>query len=153
MASGQAGRNPPIYVWDSSARTKNQKTLPEEAHRATLASHDQRVCSLDFSHDGKLLVSVGSDDHHTVIVWDWKTATPLASASGGVQTVFDMRFNPYQAYGIPDAVPLPGQAPTDDDAIYTLTSCGVRHIKFWVFLRTINEDEKTNFAEAKVSQI
>jgi len=149
IASGQSGRNPPIYVWDSSERVEGQKPLPEEAHKATLNSHEQRICSLDFSHDGKLLVSVGGDDHHTAIVWDWKMATPLASASGGVQTVFDMRFNPYQAYGIPDHIPLPGQAPTEDDAIYTLTSCGVRHIKFWVFLRTTNDDAETNYEEAK----
>jgi microtubule-associated protein-like 6 len=121
--------------------------VSDESHLATLNGHERTTCSLNFSHDGKLLVSVGSDDHNTAIVWDWKHHTSLARCSAGGQPVFDMRFNPYQAYGIPDSPPLPGQAPSEDDAVYTLTSCGVRHIKFWVFLRS--QDEDSDIPEAK----
>ena len=30
--------------------------------------------------DGKKLVSVGLDDHHTVVVWDWRRGEKLATA-------------------------------------------------------------------------
>ena len=147
VASSQTGRFPPIFVWDSKKRIKGTKQVSDESHLATLDGHERTTCSLSFSHDGKLLVSVGSDDHNTAIVWDWKHHTSLAQCSAGGQPVFDMRFNPYQAYGIPDNPPLPGQAPSEDDAVYTLTSCGVRHIKFWVFLRS--QDEDSDLPDAK----
>jgi WD40 repeat protein len=140
VASSQTGRNPPVYVWDATRRPKTSQTLDDTSHVSTLVGHTARVTSVDFSHDGKLLVSAGSDDHNTVIVWDWAKSTILTHVNGGGQTIYDMRFNPYQAYGIPDDPPLPGQAPSSDDAIYTLTSCGVRHIKFWVLLRSKDDD-------------
>ena len=98
---------------------------------------------MDFSHDGKLLVSVSADTHNTAVVWDWKAGTALTSHGCGSHPVFDMRFNPYQAYGLPDNPPLPGQASNEDDAIYTLTSSGVRHIKFWVLLRSLDDDSES----------
>lgn len=69
----------------------------------------------------------------------------LATASAGGHEVFDMRFNPYQAYGLPDNPPIPGQASDENDAVYTLTSCGTRHIKFWVLLRS--QDETSDFPD------
>ena len=128
VASSQTGRFPPVFVWDSDKRVEGTNILSDDSHLSTLNGHERTVVSLDFSHDGKLLVSVGSDDHNTAIVWDWKSGTNLAQVSAGGQPVYDMRFNPYQAYGIPDNPPLPGQAPIEDDAVYTLTSSGVRHI-------------------------
>lgn len=35
---------------------------------------------LRYLADGKSLVSVGVDDHHTIVVWDWKKGEKLATA-------------------------------------------------------------------------
>jgi len=53
-----------------------------------------------------------------------------------------MRWNPFQAFGLPDTPgsPLPGQAGNSEDAVYTLVSCGQRHIKFWVLLQSEDDD-------------
>ena len=75
----------------------------------------------------QLLVSVGIDDSHTIVVWDWASGTMLSSAKGHndlvcaclthvaanhtVCQVFDVQFST-----------------TDPNAF---SSCGVKHIKFW----------------------
>ena len=61
VASSQVGRYPPIYIWDSTKRLEESKSMSDDSHLSTLQGHDARTVSLDFSHDGKLLVSVGSD--------------------------------------------------------------------------------------------
>ena len=35
-------------------------------------SHERGVCTLSFDVDGSQIVSVGLDDKHTIILWDWK---------------------------------------------------------------------------------
>ncbi|XP_028844275.1 echinoderm microtubule-associated protein-like 6 isoform X1 [Denticeps clupeoides] len=101
-ASGQVGRDPAIHVWD----IQTLKCL------SLLKGHHQRgVCALDFSGDGKNLVSVGIDDHHTIILWDWKKGEKLATARGHKDKLFVVKCNPL--------------------LMDKLVTVGMKHIKFW----------------------
>ncbi|ETV68606.1 hypothetical protein, variant [Aphanomyces astaci] len=142
VASGQCGRDAAVInVWDST----RAKTEPTHA-LAKLEGHSVNIRSVSFSHDGKLIASLGGDLYNTICVHDWQDRTLLVKARGHSSKVWTVAFNPFQAYGMPDKVkaqprlskrqkwetrPQPGQALRDEDACYTLVSCGVQHIKFW----------------------
>lgn len=38
------------------------------------------VSAVDFSSDGERLASLGLDDYHTLVVWNWRKGYKLASA-------------------------------------------------------------------------
>eukprot|EP00727_Mastigamoeba_balamuthi_P005313 m51a1_g14780 hypothetical protein (1397) ;mRNA; r:446353-450955 len=102
VATGQVGKDPAIIVWDS-ASMRQLKVLK--------GVHERAVTSIGFSPDGKKLVSVGMDDYHTIVVWDWEAGKPIASARGSTDKVFDINFSPF-----------------DNNAVM---SCGVKHSTFW----------------------
>jgi microtubule-associated protein-like 6 len=112
VATGQVGKTPTICVWDS--KTCSTQSIIKGFH--TVA-----VSSLSFSKDGKILVSVGMDNDHSVAVWKWKTGTKLASAKGAQDMIFDVVFNPFK-----------------DTEFVTV---GVKHIQFWTYAGT-NIDSK-----------
>ena len=63
VATGQIGAQPEVNIWDAMSK----KTL------STLrAPHGVGVCCVDFSCGGKLLLTVGLDEQHTVAVWRWQ---------------------------------------------------------------------------------
>ncbi|XP_055018852.1 echinoderm microtubule-associated protein-like 6 [Boleophthalmus pectinirostris] len=101
-ATGQVGRDPAIHVWD----IQTLKCL------SLLKGHHQRgVCALDFSAEGKSLVSVGLDDGHSVVIWDWKRGEKLATARGHKDKLFVVKCNPL--------------------LMDKLVTVGIKHIKFW----------------------
>ncbi|XP_029642851.1 echinoderm microtubule-associated protein-like 6 [Octopus sinensis] len=102
VATGQVGRNPSVHVWDTDT-FKSVSILKGQ--------HQRGICAVDFSCDGKKLASVGLDDDHTIVVWDWKRGEKLATAKGYKDKVFVIKWNPF-----------------DDNQ---LVSVGVKHIKFW----------------------
>ena len=61
--------------------------------------------------DGKKLASVGLDNDHCVVVWDWKKGEKLAVARGSKDKIFVVCYNPHN----------PNQ----------LATVGVKHLKFW----------------------
>ncbi|KAL3668248.1 hypothetical protein V7S43_006342 [Phytophthora oleae] len=130
VASGQAGRSAFLLVWNA-----NDKPLGKRF--ACLKGHQVAVRSVSFSHDGKLLASLGGDMYNTICIHDWKTQEMLVSARGHTFRVNTVAFNPFQAYGRPEThrSKKPGQALQDDDVCYTLVSCGVRHIRFWTLTK------------------
>ena len=81
-ASGQVGRAPSISIWDSGAAAWENTLPPEEGGPVSwpqtaeplgdLDFHQRSIDCLDFSHDGRLLVSVGGEDSHMVGIWDWQ---------------------------------------------------------------------------------
>ncbi|XP_046338524.1 echinoderm microtubule-associated protein-like 6 isoform X1 [Haliotis rufescens] len=102
VATGQVGREPSIHVWD--AETLKTGSI--------LKGHHQRgICAVDFSGDGKKLVSVGLDDNHSVVVWDWKKGEKLATTRGHKDKIFVVKWNPFENS--------------------KLVTVGVKHIKFW----------------------
>ncbi|CAM9635048.1 unnamed protein product [Ectocarpus sp. 6 AP-2014] len=108
-----------------------------------------QICCLDFSPDGWLLCSVGADCKSTTNIWDWRKGVAIAKVQAGPGPIHAFRFNPYQArgtcgtsYGVPSKKPIPGQALHIDDSCYCLVSIGVRHSKFWLLTRGLEEPSK-----------
>uniref|UniRef100_K3X439 EML-like second beta-propeller domain-containing protein n=1 Tax=Globisporangium ultimum (strain ATCC 200006 / CBS 805.95 / DAOM BR144) TaxID=431595 RepID=K3X439_GLOUD len=131
VASGQAGRQTHLLVW-------NAKDEPLGKRFTCLPGHSVAVRAISFSHDGKLIASLGGDMYNTICVHDWKEQSLLVTARGHSFRVHTVAFNPFQAYGRPETrrAKKPGQALNDDDVCYTLVSCGVRHIRFWTLTKT-----------------
>ena len=61
--------------------------------------------------DGKKLASVGLDNEHSIVVWDWMKGEKLATTRGHKDKIFLLSWNPSSA-----------------DQLVTV---GVKHIKFW----------------------
>lgn len=64
-----------------------------------------------FKGDGKKLASVGLDDDHCIVVWDWRKGAKLAETRGHKDKIFMLQWNPT----VPDH----------------MITVGVKHIKFW----------------------
>lgn len=145
VASGQAGRQTHLLVWNAKDESLGKRFT-------MLTGHTVAVRAISFSHDGKLVASLGGDMYNTICVHDWKEQSLLVTARGHSFRVHTLAFNPFQAYGRPETrrAKKPGQALNDDDACYTLVSCGVRHIRFWTLTKTEyvapSTQEKEDFA-------
>ena len=70
-ATGQVGDAPIIVVWDVS--TQQTKSIISGFHR-------RGVALLQFNSTGKLLLSVGLDDHNSVAVHNWEQDRCIATA-------------------------------------------------------------------------
>ena len=68
--------------------------------------------------DGRKLASVGLDDDHCIVVWDWKKGTKLAETRGHKDKIFMLQWNP-----------------ASGDHMITV---GVKHIKFWTQAGELN---------------
>uniref|UniRef100_A0AAR2KFA6 HELP domain-containing protein n=1 Tax=Pygocentrus nattereri TaxID=42514 RepID=A0AAR2KFA6_PYGNA len=102
VATGQVGRDPAIHVWD----IQTLKCLS-----LLRGQHQRGVCALEFTADGKSLVSVGIDDGHSIVMWDWKKGEKLAKARGHKDKIFVVKGNPFR--------------------MDKLVTVGLKHIKFW----------------------
>ncbi|XP_037602711.1 echinoderm microtubule-associated protein-like 5 isoform X2 [Sebastes umbrosus] len=102
VATGQVGRDSSIHIWDT------ETLKPMSVLRGF---HQLGVCTLDFSADGKRLASVGLDDNHTIVLWDWRKGEKLSAMRGSKDKIFVVKINPY----LPDK----------------LITAGVKHMKFW----------------------
>ncbi|KAI1895518.1 hypothetical protein AGOR_G00107080 [Albula goreensis] len=102
VATGQVGRDSSIHIWDTEV-LKPMSVLK--------GYHQYGVCALDFSADGKRLASVGLDDNHTIVLWDWRKGERLSAIRGSKDKIFVVKINPY----MPDK----------------LITAGVKHMKFW----------------------
>ncbi|CAL8295460.1 unnamed protein product, partial [Arctogadus glacialis] len=102
VATGQVGRDSSVHIWDT------EQLKPMSVLRGF---HQLGVCALDFSADGKRLASVGLDENHTIVLWDWRKGEKLSAIRGSKDKIFVVKINPY----MPDK----------------LITAGVKHIKFW----------------------
>lgn len=102
VATGQVGRDPAIHVWDA---------VKMETLAILKGQHERGVCSVDFSGDGKKLASVGLDDNHVIVVWDWRKGEKLATTRGHKDKIFVVKWDPHNAE--------------------RLVTAGMKHIKFW----------------------
>jgi WD40 repeat protein len=50
---------------------------------------------MGFSRDGKLLVSVGLDNDHTMALWDWEKGRVIASEKSSKERIFDIQLSPF----------------------------------------------------------
>ncbi len=106
VATAQIGKNPIIHVWN--AIDKQTLSILSDLHK-----NSQGICSLGFSSSGKLLVSVGLDNNHTIGVWRWQEGALVASASADTMPnrIFRCMFRP------------------DSDSVFV--TVGFKHVKFW----------------------
>ncbi|XP_033734062.1 echinoderm microtubule-associated protein-like 6 [Pecten maximus] len=102
VATGQVGRDPEVHIWD----TDTLKTVS-----VLKGQHQRGVCAVDFSGDGKRLASIGLDDNHCIVVWDWRKGEKLATTRGHKDKIFVIKWNPFETN--------------------KLITVGVKHIKFW----------------------
>eukprot|EP00794_Sanderia_malayensis_P020047 gene20047-22014_t len=102
IATGQVGRDPTIHIWDAEKC---------EALSILKGQHERGVCAVDFSPDGRKLASVGLDDNHCIVVWDWRKGEKLATTRGHKDKIFEINWDPNIA-----------------DQLVTV---GMKHIKFW----------------------
>ncbi|XP_037073170.1 echinoderm microtubule-associated protein-like 5 [Pollicipes pollicipes] len=102
VATGQMGAQPTIHVWSADSL----ETL------SVLKGHHQRaVVCLGLSRQGSTLASIGGDDAHTLVLWNWRSGQKLASARGHSDKVFDLAFDPVNPH--------------------RLMTAGVRHVRLW----------------------
>ncbi|MEJ1269606.1 hypothetical protein NN561_000417 [Cricetulus griseus] len=91
-----------------SATSKRRERAPGNSIRLHFI-HGYKI--LFFTSDGKRLASVGIDDSHTIVLWDWKKGEKLSVTRGSKDKIFVVKMNPY----VPDK----------------LITAGIKHMKFW----------------------
>ena len=102
-----------IYIWSAEDCSELMKL-------ATKGRHDKGIVALSFSREGDYLVSVGGDDDHRVIVWDWQKADKdpkgcvLAEDKIGRNKIFDTCCNPFNMA-----------------SVCSFVTVGSKHVKFW----------------------
>ncbi|KAK3878967.1 hypothetical protein Pcinc_016411 [Petrolisthes cinctipes] len=102
VATGQQGRDATIHVWEG-----------ESVRILSLlkGGHSRGVAAVAFSGDGQRLASLGLDDHHTLVVWNWRKGYKIATARSHGNRVFGVVMSPWSAAQV--------------------VTFGVKHIKFW----------------------
>ncbi|PIO34704.1 hypothetical protein AB205_0219210 [Aquarana catesbeiana] len=93
---------PSIHIWDA---------MNKQTHSVLRCYHSKGVCSVSFSATGKLLLSVGLDQEHTITIWKWQEGAKIASKVGHNQRIFVAEFRP------------------DSDTQFV--SVGMKHVRFW----------------------
>ena len=126
IATGQltpTGGQPMVFVWDVEH--------PESGHvrRLDFAADARGIVALAFSPDGTKLVSVSTDNQHTVQVWDWRKGQVLVDGKGG--------------QGVPPFVWGVVWDPFGEDEMFV--TYGVKHVKYW------RKNERGSFFPDQVS--
>lgn len=67
----QIGREATVHVWDA---------IDHRILSLLQGGHTRGVSAVDFSSDGERLASLGLDDYHTLVVWNWRKGYKLANA-------------------------------------------------------------------------
>jgi microtubule-associated protein-like 6 len=108
VATGQQGKAPLVMVWDYEG-------APEGGACPTLISlqgqHRRGVSHLSFTFDGKYLASIGLDEHHTIVVYDWMNQAVRCQRTTTAAKTFDLQFPPTTTDG--------------------MVQVGVNFIRFW----------------------
>ena len=84
----QVDRDPAIHIWDIA----DLKTVS-----IFQGVHERGVCALEFTHDGKRLLSVGLEDNHQVAVWDWRRGECISKVNGSKDKIFCVVADPLDA--------------------------------------------------------
>jgi WD40 repeat protein/Ca2+-binding EF-hand superfamily protein len=116
---------PYVSVWDARTCT--------EAARVRLPRDARQVAACAFSPDGRLLVTVGCDNSHTVMVWDWRVAHCAAltgargkrgKPAGLIAQGAGFKERPVGVFGVKfDPWAHPGRA--------RFATYGKKHLKVW----------------------
>ncbi|GMI46711.1 hypothetical protein TrCOL_g1657 [Triparma columacea] len=83
VATGEAGKQPKIIVWDVST-TKPVSVM--------CGFHSEAVTQLAFNYSGNKLASIGQDKHNCLAVYDWRSATKIFSSRVCEMKTLDVAF-------------------------------------------------------------
>lgn len=86
VATGEVGKNPSIFVWDSTNPSSAVSHLKQ-------GTNSRAVKSLAFSASGRLLAASGGDDKHTIHVWEWETGKKVQTFESGTEPIYNMEFS------------------------------------------------------------
>ena len=84
LAAGEEGLDADITVWSADQRTGEWSALYK------FEEHDNSVHSLSFSHDKRLLASVGGDNR--IIFWDMATGMIVSQVDASGQSAAEKKF-------------------------------------------------------------
>ncbi|XP_063680293.1 mitogen-activated protein kinase-binding protein 1-like isoform X3 [Bolinopsis microptera] len=110
VVTGESGHQPCVRVWDANSQVQIKE----------LRGHRFGISSVNFSPNGKVVVSVGFTHDSNVSVWNWKTGKQVAGNKVSSR-VFGMSFNEKGTYFV---------------------TVGIRFVKFWYF--NSNDDKALN---------
>jgi WD40 repeat protein len=124
---------PTVYIWDvdSRARPLNPGQPPgfkaHEPIKIEFDGNERAIGQMNFSPNGKFLLTVSRDDAHTVRVWDWREEPAIclcdeAGMRGVTPRVFGCLWNPFSGLS-PESHPS------------SFITYGKKHILFWDFER------------------
>lgn len=63
IATAQISDVPTVHIWDASSK---------DTLSVLQGNHKTGICSLDFSCTGKMLLTVGLENEHNIIIWRWQ---------------------------------------------------------------------------------
>uniref|UniRef100_T1JGP8 WD repeat-containing protein 55 homolog n=1 Tax=Strigamia maritima TaxID=126957 RepID=T1JGP8_STRMM len=87
VASAQVGSRPAIHVWSDETLAAVSIMCEKGVGRGSCA------CCLNFSGDGAKLISLHVDS--SLVVWDWRQGSSIASVSGDWRKIFAVKWNPH----------------------------------------------------------
>ncbi|CAI2726372.1 unnamed protein product [Schistosoma spindalis] len=99
LATGESGHQPMVRLWNVS----------DHCQLAELGGHHFRVVAVRFSPNDQYLVSVGSQEDHTLYVWDRQSGQRVASAKV-TSRIYGVAFSPMGQFFV---------------------TVGVRYVRFW----------------------
>ena len=85
---GGRTRKPTLWVWEAAA----------DVHHGPFVFtgvNQRQVYLLAFDRTGDLLCSVGDDDDHLLVLWDWRKGVALAHVPTHKERIFACRCSPY----------------------------------------------------------
>ena len=82
-ATGEVGRRPNIFVWDTASMMQiaNFKTPLQNG-----------IAALGFSHSGNILAAVGMNDDHDIALYNLKTSSMICTVKGDRESITDLVF-------------------------------------------------------------
>ncbi|ETV99097.1 hypothetical protein H310_08519 [Aphanomyces invadans] len=111
LASGQAGSNADILVWDYASRQLLFR----------LSEHDFGINAVAFSHDEKLLVSVGNERDARIFLWDMANGNIVTTQQKLQATVLAVCWGGFHR-----------DIKRRDTTSYLFATGGTRMLQFWV---------------------
>ena len=103
--------NADIHIW---------KPYTQDSVSVLSGIHQKGVSSLSFSNSGDLLASLGIDESHQIVVWNWKEGFVVAQVDASVFRLFQVLF-----------ITTPKAKVNEQVEIHSLISCGISHLKYW----------------------
>ncbi|CAH8841521.1 unnamed protein product [Trichobilharzia szidati] len=111
LATGESGHQPMVRLWNVSDRCQ----------LAEFGGHHFRVAAVRFSPNDQYLVSIGSQEDHTLYVWDRQSGQRVASAKV-TNRIYGVAFSPTGQFFV---------------------TVGVRYVRFWYLENKRNKIRET----------